>query len=472
MPKSRAAEWVERTLLAAKLAVRKDFKDEIAKRIDYYNDRQIPYLLELLEQKYRDADALALEPEFVNVIKTIVDGTALVYRSGAARVLTGGSGEVSPEEKALWDWLMSASNYEATMKTVHRMVKLCRTVLVKPSFRGGRIKFDILTPDQVDIVQDPEDPTEASAIIYTRPRAETLCADELEFHYWDAASYRRFTADGVILRSPNNPEGLNPYGVLPFVRFTETLPLSSFFVDAGEDLTVVQDAINLKLVQLNHLLKMQSFSVPVLIGYDGKEKVVVAPGRPICIPLGQIGEGKPDFKFVSPNPAISECLEAIRESIARLSNSYHISSASYSISGSQKSGFALVMENLALFEDRQNAVPFYEDAEERMFDLVKQIWNTHSGSLPASHPFAGKVFSPATRLSVTIHEARLPQSASDEADEWKFLIENGMATPIDYMMIRFQMTREEAEAKFRENLQWREAIASTQNIDKSQEETE
>ncbi|HHS49928.1 MAG TPA: phage portal protein, partial [candidate division Zixibacteria bacterium] len=342
LTKSRAKEWVERTLLAAKLSVRESFKDEIAKRIDYYNDRQLPYLLELLERRYRDADALALEPEFVNIIKTIVDGTALVYRSGAGRVLVG---EPTPEETALWDWLMSGANYEATMKTVHRMVKLCRTVLVKPSFRGGRIRLDILTPDQIDVVQDEEDPTEARAVIYTRPRAETLTAEELIFHYWDSENFRRFTADGTILRTEGNPENINPYGTLPFVRFTETLPLSGFFVDAGDDLTVVQDAVNLKLVQLNHLLKMQSFSVPVLIGYEGKEKIVVAPGKPICIPLGGLGDGKPDFKFVSPNPAIGDCLQAIRESIVRLSNTYHISSANFSLSGTPRSGFALVMEN-------------------------------------------------------------------------------------------------------------------------------
>ena len=461
LTKSRAAQWVERTLLAAKLAVREDFKDEMAKRIDYYNDRQIPYLLELLNERYSDAGALGLEPEFVNVIKTIVDGTALVYRSGAARVLTSMESEVSPEEKALWEWIMSNANYEATIKTVHRMVKLCRTVLVKPSLRRGRIRLDILTPDQIDVVQDPEDPTEAEAIIYTRSRTDTLVADELVYHYWDDESYRRFTADGRVLRMPNNPSGINPYGTLPFVRFTETLPLSGFFVDSGEDLTVVQDAVNLKLVQLNHLLKMQSFSVPVLIGYEGQEKIVVAPGKPITIPLGRVGDGKPDFKFVSPNPAISECLDVIRESIARLSNTYHISSANYSITGSQKSGFALVMENLALFEDRQNAVPFYEDAEERMFDLIKLIWNTHAPFLESDHPFAGVRFADDTHLSVTIHEVRLPQATSDETTEWKFLIENGMATPVDYMMIRFQMTREEAEQKFRENIEWQKNNINT-----------
>ncbi|RKZ27921.1 hypothetical protein DRQ36_11160, partial [bacterium] len=276
--KSRTAQWVERTLLEAKLATRLGFKAEMEKRIDYYHDRQLPYLLELLDDRFEDTKALGLEPEFINVIKTIVDGTALVYRSGAARTLVSADGEVAPNEKRLWEWIMATSRLEATMKTVHRMVKLCRTVLVKPSFRGGEIRLDILTPDQIDVIQSEDDPTEAKAIIYTRPRADTVAADALVYHYWDSASYRRFTADGEIIRIPGNPKGINPYRVLPFVRFMETLPLSGFFVDAGEDLTVVQDAINLKLVQLNHLLKMQSFSVPVLIGYDGPEKIVVAPG--------------------------------------------------------------------------------------------------------------------------------------------------------------------------------------------------
>jgi hypothetical protein len=198
--------------------------------------------------------------------------------------------------------------------------------------------------------------------------------------------------------------------------------------------------------------------VPVLIGYDGSEKIVIAPGKPICIPLGRIGDGNPDFKFVSPNPAIRECLEVIRESIQRLAVSYHISSATFAIEGTQRSGFALVMENLALFEDRQNAVPFYEDAEEELFDLIKTIWNAHAPALPNEHPFANLQFAPETSLAVTVHDVRLPQAPKDEADEWKFLIENGMATPVDYMMLRFQFTREEAETKFEENRKWFETL--------------
>lgn len=454
MFKSRAKEWVERTLLMAKLSARKGFKREMEKRIDYYFDRQLPYLRDILTARYADADALGLEPEFINVIKTIVDSTALVYRSGAARNLTVPEGEASSEERELWNWLMANSRYEATMKTLHRMVKLCRTVLIKPAFRKGAIKLDLLTPDQIDVIQDPEDPLEAQAFVYTRPRSETAIAEALVYHYWDRDHYRRFTANGEILPIPGNPDGVNPYGELPFVRFSETLPISGYFVDAGEDMTAIQDAINLKLVQLNHLIKMQSFSVPVLIGYDGPEKIVVAPGKPIKIPLGRIGGANPDFKFESPNPAITECLEVIREEIARLAHTYHISSANFSIDSSAKSGFALVMENLALFEERQNTVPFYEDAEEELFDVIKRIWNAHAPFLPSDHPFAGVKFGEGTRLSVTIQDVRLPQSPQDEAAEWRFLIENKMATPIDYMMLRFQMTREEARAKYAENLLW------------------
>jgi len=452
--KSRAEEWVERTLIAAKLSIRANFKGEMEKRIDYYNDRQIPYLMELLRERYLDWKSLGLEPEFINVIKTIVDGSALIYRSGASRTLTSGAGEVDPQEKKLWDWIMGNARYEATMKTVNRLAKLCRTVVIKPSFRRGCIRLDVLTPDQIDIIQEQGDPTEPRAIIYSRPGSDSIESMPIIYHYWDNEKYRRFTADGKIIRMANNPENINPYGVLPFVRFTETLPVSSYFVDSGEDLTVVQDAINLKLVQLNHLLKMQSFSVPVLIGYEGQDKITVAPGKPISIPLGRLGEGSPDFKFVSPNPAIRECLEVIQQSITRLANAYHISSANYSISGSQKSGFALVMENLALFEDRQNAVPFYEDGEEEMFELIKRIWNIHADYLENEHPFKGVRFSDKTHLNVTIHDVRLPQQPKDEADEWEFLIDNRMATPIDYMMLRFQMTREEAEAKYAENSNW------------------
>jgi len=89
MVKSRAKEWVERTLLMAKYSARRGFKTEMEKRIDYYHDRQMPYLIELLSERYEDAEALGLEPEFINVIKTIVDGTSLVYRSTLSTNISG-----------------------------------------------------------------------------------------------------------------------------------------------------------------------------------------------------------------------------------------------------------------------------------------------------------------------------------------------------------------------------------------------
>ncbi|RKZ28407.1 hypothetical protein DRQ26_01145 [bacterium] len=458
-------QTIENLLLSARRAAAEDFKRNIEKRLDYYYDRQLPYLLELISEQFAHADPLSLQPHFFNVVKPIVNEISMVYRSGARRTLFSDRGdEIDPRLSQLWQEIQNFSRYDAVMKTVNRMVNLCGTVLVKSSFRDGGIKLDILTPNLVDIVQNEDDPTQADGIAYIRPANQTTMqiygasrrnSLQMVIHYWDSERYIRLTPTGEVIDVPGNPDGINPYGVLPFVRFSNQIPLEGFFIQGGDDLIVAQDNINLKLTQLNYIVKMQSFSVPVLIGYRGPERITVSPGKPVVVPLGNVGEqGSPDFRFETPHPQIAELIKLLEHEIIRIFRAYGIGSADFSLQGEVKSGFALVMENLKLLESRENELPFYEDAEEELFEIVKRVWNYHSSFLPAGHKFRGVKFPDDVHLQVSVNDISLPKPTAEEVAEWKFMFEHHLATPVDYLMRRYKLSEQEAQQRWEKTREW------------------
>jgi hypothetical protein len=442
-------------LLSSRRAAAEGFRRNIEKRIDYYNDKQLSYLNELISENFSHSEPLAAMPSFFNIIKPIINEISMIYRSGARRTIFKDSGDAAdPRVLALWQSIQNTSRYDAAMKTVNRMVNLCKTALVKVAFRNGAIKLDILTPDKVEVLPDNDDPTEAAAIFYTRADKSVLPPQNI-VHYWDKSRYLRINTFGEQLDNPRNPDGINPYGVLPFARFVNQIPLDGFFVNGGDDLVIAQDNINLKLTQLNYIVKMQSFSVPVLIGYRGPEKIAVSPGKPIIVPLGTMGEtGNPDFRFETPNPQIAELVNLLEHEITRIFRAYGIGGSDFSLQGGTKSGFALVMENLKLLESRENDLPFYEDGEEELFEIVKKVWNYHSDFLPSDHPFYAVKFDDDCRLQVSVNDISLPKATSEDIAEWKFMIEHKLATPIDYLMRRYKLSEQEAKDRLANITTW------------------
>lgn len=457
-------------LLAQKVAKRiienprKEHKKQTAKKLDYYYDNQKPYIDELLDECFIDNEQLSLKPQFVNITRAIVDEISMVYRAGAKRTIIGRNGKKVPKEAAaLWAQLRKESKYDSVMKSVNRMVNLTKTVLVKPSValergRAPRLSLAILTPDMFDIIPDPNNPTEAEAIFYPKPMAgnenfaTSLSNDsnrDVIYHIWSDSFYIRMTSGGEIIRDEANPDGINPYGIMPFARFTAEIPLFDYFVPGGDDLISAQESVNIDLIQLEYLLKMQSFSVPVLKGYEGENRIVVSPGRPIVIPADEPGASGAEFDFKSPEPHIREFLEAIEAGIRRIARSYGVSPESFTLTGAPKSGFALLMENYRLIEARENEVPFYEQAEERLFEIIKRIYNYETGFSNELVPLPDDA-----TVSVAIKDISLPKSTSERLAEAEFMLKNKLTTPVEMIADIYNIPQREAEKIYNENKKW------------------
>ncbi|MFQ6112277.1 MAG: hypothetical protein ACE5LX_09680, partial [Nitrospinota bacterium] len=86
---SKAERTVKELLLAIKRRANEERKAEAEKRLDYYHDNQLPYLMELLDSQFSDPSALQLQPSFTNIVRRIIDDISLIYKREPLRRVEG-----------------------------------------------------------------------------------------------------------------------------------------------------------------------------------------------------------------------------------------------------------------------------------------------------------------------------------------------------------------------------------------------
>ncbi len=446
-------EWAAFLFQKACAQANEAIKLEYAKRIDYYKGRQTERLKGLFRTQYKDYEQLILQLQFMNITKQVIDKISIVYSGTVKRELVkDGDGEVAEDQVKLWDFIQRKMKYDNVMRTNNCYVNLLGTTLIRPyiSKASNCLKLDIMTPDLFDVVPILDDPTEAMAVIYARRNDDDylmgfdIFARAYQyFYYWDKDIFRIFTIDGNILSMTGNEENENPYGILPFQKFTNEVETEGFYIDGGYELINAQENINIKLTELNTLIRMQCFSQPVIKGNFGKGAIVLSPTKPLVIPLGQADETPPDFSFVTPSPNITSILDEIKAEVERIAQTYGLSMNDFKLEGSPSSGVALKLQNKHLDDRRQLEKSFYEANESELFEKIKAVWNYECQFIEDS-PFKNKTFDDTTHLKVEIGEPVYDEDPQQLRDSLEWELEKGLITPVMMAMKLYNLTEQEA----------------------------
>lgn len=257
--------------------------------------------------------------------------------------------------------------------------------------------------------------------------------------YWSPDSH-------VVVDEKNNGYKIdNPYGVVPAVPFFNSDPAHYYFLPINEPLIYANHALNMRITDLNHIAKFQSFGVPVVKGIE--RATSLRQGRPVDdfnqlkggtaqsrfgglggvggigasgqyrtfdsgfginrdgnadanamgISLGPdtaiaVGE-KGDFKFAHPSADITGLVKTIH-SMSDMVRINHGLKPKYEQS-LPSSGFAMMMEKMGVIEDNVRRSRLFKEREQQLFTVIKALWNTH-------HSKSGdKRFSEDARLNIT-----------------------------------------------------------------------
>lgn len=446
---------IQESIAKARLTANSQRKLEASKRLDYYKGDQLGHLDDVLNDQFKHPKRLRLQKEFSNIVKRLVDAVSVVYKQAPYRALVGADKKPLEGRPAdAYAKMCEQAKINSIMKVSNRYANLLSTIGVQAVWRDEQLQLDVLTPDILNVVQDPINPTKAAAVIIEQSFPDTVTLESPGNPYGVSRLYVAWTNDGHMvydqqgnaLKGLANDAGINPYGMIPIVWMRDSYPSGYFWNESGQDLIVAQESLNVKLTELNQLIKMQSFSIPVIIGDPPSGGITVDPSNWISIPLADnISKGQPDFKFVSPDPKIADLLEAIKETVLRIADAWGVNPAEFKLQGSPSSGLSLKMQNIRLLERRQDDVELYNGYEKDLFRVMRAVWNAHVAPVDRIPEDA--------EISVNFAELQFPEDPTAEDARWITRINQNVVNRAQWLMAIDPdvQTVEEAEAKLAEN---------------------
>lgn len=459
----------------------------------FYEGRQDEFVWLDLVRQFRNPEKQQILP--LNLTKEIIDEISILYREDPIYLVTDQHGRFLPEDQKLWEEIQRHSRYHMFMDKLDRWCRLLGTLLVKVSFvdpgtgnlvgetQGGQVQLDMLHGGVYDLKHgaSPYYITElligfgtkfggfsgsaaqmvGGSVAGKLPSPSDLGQASIEIKqsvanpgrlgsvnriYWTPDAHTMEDTEG------KQYKGKNPYGIIPAVPFFNQDPAHYYFLPIDEPLVYANHALNMRMTDLNHIAKFQSFGIPVVSGVE--RPTSLRQGRPVddfnilrggtaqskfggiggisgfaaggafrtfdaglgifrdgnadAAALGvsigpdtaiTVGE-KGDFKFAHPNADIKGLITSI-ESISDMVRINHGLRPKYKES-LPSSGFALMMEKIGVIEDNIRRSKLFKEREQQLFYIIKQLWNLH-------HSKAGeKKFSTDAKLDVTYVQPKFP----------------------------------------------------------------
>jgi len=455
-----------------------------------------------LVRQFRNPEKQQILP--INITKEIIDEISLLYREDPIYQVVDDNGKVLPKDQKLWEELMKDSRYLSFMDKLDRWTRLLGTVLVKVSFvdpktgslvketEGGKVQLDMMHGGVYDIK------TGASPYYIT----ELMIGFGKGFKGFNNSTNPNpghLTGQDVLSQTINltNPSKLgpvneiywslddhkitdnenreystkNPYGVIPAVPFFNQDPAHYYFLPIDEPLIYANHALNMRMTDLNHIAKFQSFGIPVIKGVErptstrqgrptddfnilrggsaqnsfgglsgvsghgaggsfrsfdaglGVNRDGNADANALGMSLGPdtavaVGE-KGDFKFAHPQADITGLLKTI-ESVTDMVRINHGLKPKFS-NTLPDSGFGQMIEKMGVIEDNVRRGKLFNEREQQLFSVIKALWNSHnekSGAKKFSENASLKIFyktpefptDPKTQMETIIMEQNILHS--------------------------------------------------------------
>jgi hypothetical protein len=313
--------------------------------------------------------------------------------------------------------------------------------------------FSTLTPNRPDlvvkIIRDDKEPKKMVLAFYTN-----------ESH-WITNGKGEVLQDKMA--AVENPEGVNPYGVLPFVYINE----SSNSVDPlqDDDLLRMAVAIPLILTDICFATKYMSWSMIYTIGDVGE--VPSNPNSVLPMNFGPNGE-KPEIGQIKPEVDTDKVITLVKTLVAMLLTTKNLSVGAVKMnldSSDVASGISKLIDGAESVEDRKDQQAFFEQAEAELWELLSKYMIPFWRANNMIKPELNKEFSPTFEVSVFFREPKVMLSEMEQIEISKARLDNGFSTLQRELEILYpQMTREEV-VKLRLEIEASKAIKEQEMIE-------
>ncbi len=304
----------------------------------------------------------------INLLTKVIDKMSTIFEPTPVRRIANGTGTESDE--ALLQWYLERLPLNEAMTSALELYNLCKAELLQPFVHQGKPSVRAIPNDRFFVLGcDPVDPKRVTHIVTFDARGEgsvrfTAYTDE-EFLIFN----EKEEPDGEAMLALENPEGRNPYEVLPFVYRAN----ARFSVTPKQDSDVLRmvKLIPLLLSDLNYAVMFQAFSIFYGINVDD-ENVRVGPNVFWRFKQDKNTESKPEVGTIKPQVDIAEVMSLVQSELALWLNTRGIRPGAIGKLEADQfaSGISKLIDEMDTFEIRAKLVNVFTAIEAEFWDIL------------------------------------------------------------------------------------------------------
>lgn len=410
----------------------KGYISETHKTIDIFHGNLKPYVLNVLystlsAQSYEGAkDRVAP----INTLQKLIDKLSRIYQHEPTREVVDGT-ESDAELLAEYE---KAFKVNSAMNCGNEMFNLNKSCLLEPYLdeKTRQPKLKVIENDKFLVYSDDmQDPTRVTHVIIFEGKQQVMTSRGMT----EKAVFRAFTDDELVLfdedgnilqnrmNEMNNPEGINPYGRIPFVYINRSM--YELIPTLDTDVCTMTILVSLLLSDLGYAIKYMAFAMIYGIDVD-MSSITRAPNA--FIELKSSMEGiKPEIGTVKPEVDITEVMQYTMDLFSLWMNTKGIKAGAVGQNENNASGFAKMIDQMDASEARTVQVEIFKTAEESdLWELVFK--HMHPYWVSTGMIDLNTNFSPNARVAVHFHDQKPMFDRGQLVEELKAEVEAGFLT--------------------------------------------
>jgi hypothetical protein len=328
----------------------------------------------------------------INVLKRIVDKLSKVYGEAPDR-----KGKDESSKKAI-SYYEKALDINTVMGESCAFFNLFKNTTVEPFIHKGKPKLRSVSSDKsVWLSDDAVDPTSPTHWVKVMGKHDQL--GDILYVYTDK-EFVIMTESGEELEEQMaaiGNQGVNEYGAIPAIYINRSR--HSICPTPDTSLLTMTKQIPILLSDLDFAIMYQSFSILYGIDID-LANVEFSPNAIWDLKSSNNSDKTPQLGTIKPTVDITETMKFILDVFGLWMQTMNIrAAASGAGHDTLASGFSKVVDELDTSSERTAQVPYFKDAEKRLWNLIanhmQPVWLRVQGFEP---------------------EARLPENVDVEAD--------------------------------------------------------
>ena len=429
---------------------------------DYYigDEKEIlRHLEEAMGRTFKTSTIDRMQLPYMNIVRRVIDRLALAYKLSPDRYVVvehKSEGEQTiPDEKQQksqdnYQEMLKGSNINAQAKLWHKLAKLSDTVLVQPAWRDEHLEYDVFAPHQIYVRERQDNFLLAEAVVYQITQRNEAGESEFRKVFWSDTQHYILDKDDKPIPQPENPDNINPYGVLPFaiLRMKET---ENFWGEGDTQLVNICEKTNILLASAYHNVIMQSHGQAIAINFNVKGELQTGPDTVIQADNVSTDMQTPQFQFAHPEPAINESMQFIDWIIKTAGMMRGLAANSLSIEAKAESGAAKAIDNFELMELREDDLEILRPFEKQLFNISRTVWNYHSSG-------EQKIAEDAV-FGIDFIEPEIMLTPKEEYEVKQIKLKLGLWTPDDDIIDEDEgIDQDTARALVREKLEFRNEL--------------